>query len=459
MAEERVERRLAAILAADVAGYSRLMSEDEAGTLAAWQRCHSELIDPGIARHRGRIVKLMGDGLLAEFSSVVEAVDCAAEIQREMAARNANAASDRPLILRIGVHLGDVIVEGHDIHGDGVNIAARLESIAEPGGICVSRQVYDQVQKKLTLGYRDLGPRILKNIPDPIEVFAIEGDGLAAGSDRQEIRYCRAPDGVRLAYAISGQGKPLVKTANWMNHLEYDWACPIWHPFLLGLSKSHQLVRYDARGNGLSDWDVAELSFDAWVSDLETVVDAAGLKEFPLLGISQGCAISIAYAVRHPERVTHLILFGGFAVGSSKRTPQEAAKREALTTLVRLEWGADSPSIRQLFAASMIPDATKEQIDSFNELQRRTTSAECAARYLETTAEFDVTGLLPQVRVPTLVMHSRGDAQVPLEAGRQMAAGIPDARFVALQGNNHVLLGQDPSMQRFFEEIDLFLAR
>jgi class 3 adenylate cyclase/pimeloyl-ACP methyl ester carboxylesterase len=459
MAEERVERRLAAILAADVAGYSRLMSEDEAGTLAAWQRCHSELINPGIARHRGRIVKLMGDGLLAEFSSVVEAVDCAAEIQREMAARNANAASDRPLILRIGVHLGDVIVEGHDIHGDGVNIAARLESIAEPGGICVSRQVYDQVQKKLTLGYRDLGPRILKNIPDPIEVFAIEGDGLAAGSDRQEIRYCRAPDGVRLAYAISGQGKPLVKTANWMNHLEYDWACPIWHPFLLGLSKNHQLVRYDARGNGLSDWDVAELSFDAWVSDLETVVDAAGLKEFPLLGISQGCAISIAYAVRHPERVTHLILFGGFAVGSSKRTPQEAAKREALTTLVRLEWGADSPSIRQLFAASMIPDATKEQIDSFNELQRRTTSAECAARYLETTAEFDVTGLLPQVRVPTLVMHSRGDAQVPLEAGRQMAAGIPDARFVALQGNNHVLLGQDPSMQRFFEEIDLFLAR
>jgi class 3 adenylate cyclase/pimeloyl-ACP methyl ester carboxylesterase len=459
MAEERVERRLAAILAADVAGYSRLMSEDEAGTLAAWQRCHSELIDPGIARHRGRIVKLMGDGLLAEFSSVVEAVDCAAEIQREMAARNANPASERPLILRIGVHLGDVIVEGHDIHGDGVNIAARLESIAEPGGICISRQVYDQVVKKLTLGYRNLGPRTLKNIPDPIEVFAIEADGLAAGNDRQEIRYCRAPDGVRLAYAMSGQGSPLVKTANWMNHLEYDWACPIWHPFLLGLSESHKLVRYDARGNGLSDWDVAELSLDAWVSDLETVVDAAGLKEFPLLGVSQGCAISIAYAVRHPERVTHLILYGGFAVGSSKRTPQEAAKRKALATLVRLEWGADSPSIRQLFAASMIPDATKEQIDSFNELQRRTTSAECAARYLETTAEFDVSGLLPQVKVPTLVMHARGDAQVPLEAGRQMSAGIPGARFVALQGNNHVLLGQDPGMQRFFEEIDLFLAR
>lgn len=459
MAEERLERRLTAILAADVVGYSRLMSEDEAGTLAAWQRCHSELIDPGIARHRGRIVKLMGDGLLAEFSSVVEAVDCAAEIQREMDARNANPTSKRPIILRIGVHLGDVIVEGQDIHGDGVNIAARLESIAEPGGICISRQAYDQVQKKLTLGYRSLGPRSLKNIPDPIEVFAIKGDGLAATNDRQEVRYCRAPDGVRLAYATSGQGEPLVKTANWMNHLEYDWDSPIWHPFLLGLSKSHKLIRYDARGNGLSDWDVAELSLDAWVSDLETVVEAAGLKQFPLLGISQGCAISIAYAVRHPERVSHLILFGGFALGASKRMPQEAAKRKALATLVRLEWGADSPSIRQLFTASMMPGGTKEQMDSFNELQRRTTSAECAARYLETTGEFDVTGLLPQVKVPTLVMHARGDVQVPLEVGRQMSAGIPGARFVALQGNNHVLLEQDPAMQRFFEEINLFLAQ
>ena len=459
MAEARFERRLTAILAADVVGYSRLMSEDEAGTLAAWQRCHSELIDPGIARHRGRIVKLMGDGVLAEFSSVVEAVDCAAEIQREMDARNANPLSKRPIILRIGVHLGDVIVEGQDIHGDGVNIAARLESIADPGGICISRQAYDQVQKKLTLGYRSLGLRSLKNIPDPIEVFAIKGDGLAATNDRQEVRYCRAPDGVRLAYATSGQGEPLVKTANWMNHLAYDWDSPIWHPFLFGLSKRHQLIRYDARGNGLSDWDVAELSLDAWVSDLETVVEAAGLKQFPLLGISQGCAISIAYAVRHPERVSHLILLGGFALGASMRMPQEATKREALTTLVRLEWGVDSPTIRQLFAASIIPDATKEQMDSFNELQRRTTSAECAARYLETTGEIDVTGLLSQVRVPTLVMHARGDVQVPLEAGRQMSAGIPGARFVVLQGNNHLLLEQDPAMQRFFEEINLFLAK
>jgi class 3 adenylate cyclase/pimeloyl-ACP methyl ester carboxylesterase len=454
-----VERRLAAIMAADVLGYSRMMSEDETGTLAALQRCRSELIDPAIARHHGRVVKLMGDGSLTEFSSVVEAVDCAAEIQREMAARNAGVANKRAMIFRIGVHLGDVIVEGDDIYGDGVNIAARLEGIAEPGGICISRQAYDQVQKKLALGYRSLGPQNLKNLPDPVEAFAIKGDGLAAADDKQEIRYCRAPDGVRLAYAISGNGPPLVKTANWLNHLEYDWQNPIWHHFLTGLSKDHTLIRYDARGNGLSDWDVDEISLDAWVSDLESVVDAAGLKQFPLLGISQGCAISIAYAVRHPGRVSHLILLGGFALGANKRSPQEAAKRKALATLMRLEWGANNPTIRQLFASALMPDATKEQAETFNELQRRTTSAECAARYFETTAEFDVTGLLGQVKTPTLVMHARGDAQIPMEVGRQMAAGIPGAKFVALQGNNHILLEQESATQRFFEEIRLFLAK
>ena len=454
-----MERRLAAILAADVFGYSRMMSEDETGTLALLQGHLSQLLEPAITRHHGRIVKLMGDGLLAEFASVVEAVDCAAEIQREMAARNAGAANKRSMIFRIGVHLGDVIVEGDDIYGDGVNIAARLEGIAEPGGICISRQAYDQVQKKLALGYRSLGPQNLKNIPDPVEAFAIKGDGLATADDQQEIRYCRAPDGVRLAYAISGTGPPLVKTANWLNHLEYDWESPIFHHFLHGLSRNHTLIRYDARGNGLSDWDVAELSLDAWVSDLETVVDAANLKRFPLLGISQGCAISIAYAARHPERVSHLILYAGFALGASKRSPEAKAKREALATLMRLEWGANSPAIRQLLAAALMPGATKEQSDTFNELQRRTTSPECAARYFETVGEFDVTSLLPKVVTPTLAMHVRGDAQIPLEVGRQMAAGIPGAKFVVFQGNNHILLEQDQATQRFFEELNLFLGK
>jgi class 3 adenylate cyclase/pimeloyl-ACP methyl ester carboxylesterase len=453
-----MERRLAAILAADLVGYSRMMSADEEGTLAALQRCRAEVIDPAIANRHGRTFKLLGDGLLAEFSSVVEAVQCAAEMQHALGERSNGGAPGNRLAFRMGVHLGDIIVEGDDILGDGVNIAARLENLAEPGSILISRQVYDQVQNKVALDYRNLGLKRLKNIPDEIEVFAIGGGAPGVVSDRQEIKYCRTSDGVRLAYATSGQGPPLVKTANWMNHLEYDWESPIWHPLFAGLSKDHALVRYDARGNGLSDWDVPELSFEAWLGDLGTVVNAAGLKRFPIFALSQGCAISIAYAVRFPERVSHLILLGGFALGASKRSPEQAAKRDALVTLVKLEWGANNPTIRQIFTTAMMPEATKEQADSFNELQRRTTSADCAARYLATTAQFDVMDLLPHVKVPTLVMHARDDAQVPLSAGRQMAEGIPGAKFVVLQSKNHIPLGTDPATARIFEEIKLFLA-
>ena len=454
-----MERKLAAILAADAAGYSRMMREDEAAALALLHKHRSEVIEPAIAKHRGRTVKLMGDGLLAEFSSIVEGVTCAAEIQREMAARSAGSRVQREMAFRIGVHLGDVIVQGDDLYGDGVNIAARLEGIAPRGGICISRQAYDQVQKKVALGYRSLGPQNLKNIAEPIEVFAIQGDGLAVSDERQEIRYCRTHDGVRLAYAISGHGPPLVKTGNWLNHLECDWDSPVWHHFFVGLSRNRRLVRYDPRGTGLSDWDVAEISLDAWIHDLTTVVDAAGLDRFPLFGLSQGCAVSIAYTVRNPERVSHLILCGGFALGASKRAPEERDRSNALTTLMRLEWGADNPGIRQMFANHLMPGATKEQTDTFNELQRKTASAECAARYYEAAGAIDVVELLPKIQVPTLVMHARDDAQVPFERGRQLAAEIPRAKFVALQSNNHVLLEQDPATERFFEEIDLFLRR
>jgi pimeloyl-ACP methyl ester carboxylesterase len=263
---------------------------------------------------------------------------------------------------------------------------------------------------------------------------------------------------VRLAYAISGSGPILVKAANWMNHLEYDWESPIWRHVFRGLSREHTLIRYDARGNGMSDWDVDELSIDAWVSDLETVVDAAGVERFPLLGISQGAAVSVAYTVRHPERVSHLVLYGGFALGGKKRAPAEKEKRDAMTILMRLGWGADNPSFRQMFTGLFIPGATHEQADIFNELQRRTTSPECAARYFEVAGDIDITDILAEVKTPTLVMHVRGDLIVPVEAGRQMGAGIPHARFISFQGQNHLFLQDEPASDRFFEEIRLFLG-
>jgi pimeloyl-ACP methyl ester carboxylesterase len=277
---------------------------------------------------------------------------------------------------------------------------------------------------------------------------------------KQEIRFCTAPDGVQLAYSMIGQGPPLMKTGNWMTHLEYDLESPIWRHLYRELLKDHTLVRYDARGNGLSDRTVDEISFDAFVSDLEAVVDASGITRFALFGISQGCAVSIAYAVRHPERVSHLILYGGYALGWNKRARSAAQKEEdtALLTLMRLGWGKENPAFRQLFTSQFMPGGTKEQADWFNELERITVSGDVAARMFEATGETDVTALLPQVRVPTLVLHARDDARVPFEAGRRMAAGIPGARFVTLQGQNHLFLETEPAFSQFLEHTRAFLA-
>src|SRR6266498_865225 len=458
-----MKRRLAAILAADIAGYSRLMGEDEAATVRDLKG-HQAVILPLVGRYDGRIIDTAGDGILAEFPSVINATECAVEIQTIMATRNEAVPESRRMLFRIGINLGDVIHDETRIYGDGINVAARLEGIAEPGGICISRQVFDQVSRSLKADFQALGPRTLKNIAQPVDVFAIApadrnaGPGVTAPNAldlKQEIRFCTAPDGVQLAYSMIGQGPPLVKTGNWMTHLEFDLESPIWRHLYRELTKDHTLIRYDARGNGLSDRTVDEISFDAFVSDLEAVVDAAGLTRFALFGISQGCAVSIAYAVRHPERVSHLILYGGYPLGWSKRMRTEAEKEEAaaMLTLMRLGWGQENAAFRQLFTSQFIPGGTKEQADWFNELQRVSTSPADAVRNLKANGEIDVTALLRKVTVPTLVMHARDDARVPFDSGRRLAAGIPGARFVPLQSRNHLILENEPAFGRFVQEI------
>ena len=463
---EGQSRKLAAILAADIAGYSTLMGADEARTVRDL-KSHQAVVLPMVGAFGGRIIDTAGDGILAEFASVVSAVECARAIQKTMAERNAAVEPQRRMQFRMGINLGDVIYDEARIYGDGINVAARLEAIAEPGGICISRRAYELVEDRLALAVRELGPQTLKNIARPVEVLAIDLDGTGhANSPKpaalsQEIKYCRAPDGVRLAYASAGRGPPLVKTANWLNHLEYDWECPIFRHIFVGLTENFTLIRYDARGNGLSDWEVDDVSLDAWVRDLETVVDAAGIERFPLLGFSQGCAISIVYALRHPERVSHLVLYGGFARGRYTRATSdlEREKVKAMRTLMLVGWGEENPMFRQIHTHQLIPGATKEQHDAFNELQRRTTSPECAARYFEIVCNIDVTALLRQVTVPTLVVHGRGDEAVPLEEGRRLATGIPGARFVVVPGNNHIPLPQDSTWPRVLDEIKLFLDR
>jgi pimeloyl-ACP methyl ester carboxylesterase/DNA-binding winged helix-turn-helix (wHTH) protein len=275
---------------------------------------------------------------------------------------------------------------------------------------------------------------------------------------RQEVHFCTASDGVRIAYAEVGHGPPLIKAGNWLNHLEYDWESPIWSPFLHTLATEHRLIRYDARGNGLSDWEVEDLSLEAFVRDLESVVDATGLDRFPLLGMSQGCAVSIAYAVRHPERVSHLVLYGGFARGRRKRgSQQDIAGGDAIVTLIRQGWGQDNPAFRQLLTSLFMPGATPEQMQSFNDMQRITTSPENAARLRQSVDEIDVTDLLASVNIPTLVLHARNDAMQPFDEGRRLAMGIRGARFGALESRNHMILQNDPVWSRFFDEIENFL--
>jgi len=275
---------------------------------------------------------------------------------------------------------------------------------------------------------------------------------------RQEVHFCTAADGVRIAYAEVGRGPPLVKTANWLNHLEYDWQSPVWRPLLHALAADHRLIRYDARGNGLSDWEVADFSLDALVQDLESVIAATGLARFPLLGISQGCAMSVAYAVRHPERVSRLVLYGGFARGRRMRgSQQEVESSEAIVTLMRQGWGQENPAFRQLFTSLFIPGGTPEQVQWFNDLQRVTTSPNNAVRLRQAVDGIDISDLLPRVKARTLVLHCRDDAVQPFEEGRRLAAGIPGARFVALDGRNHGILEGDPGWPRFLDEIKNFL--
>ena len=275
----------------------------------------------------------------------------------------------------------------------------------------------------------------------------------------QEIRFCTASDGVRIAWSTVGKGPPLVKAANWLNHLEFDWQSPIWRHWFAELIRDHRLIRYDERGNGLSDWDVGELSLEAFVADLEAVVDAAAVDRFVLLGISQGCAVSVAYAVRHPERVSHLILYGGYARGWKGRgTPEDKERRRAMQTLAAQGWGQDNPAYRQLFTSIYVPGATREEMDWFNDLQRVSASPQNAVRLMQTLGGLDVTATLPLVTTPTLVLHARQDASVPHSEGRALAAGIRGARFVTLDSENHILLAHEPAFARFLAEVRGFLG-
>ena len=274
---------------------------------------------------------------------------------------------------------------------------------------------------------------------------------------KQEIRFCVTRDGVRIAYAIAGSGPPLVKAPNWLTHLEYEMQNPIWKHWWEELTRDHTVIRFDQRGSGLSDWSVPEISFDAWVSDLEAVAEAVALERFALLGISQGAGVAIEYAARHPEKVSHLVIYGGFARGRLKRG-QSRELQEAVMTLMQEGWGKDNPAYRQIFTTQFMPEATLDQIRWFNELQRVSTSTENAIRIYGTSAQTDVVERLREVRAPTLVLHGLGDQRVPFDEARLLASLIPNAHLVALNSNNHLTLSDEPAWELLIANVRHFLA-
>ena len=303
----------------------------------------------------------------------------------------------------------------------------------------------------------DVDQGAIAETPRPPGSAPLSQSTAIAERPEQVVRFCTASDGVSIAYATMGQGPPLLKAPNWLTHLEYEHESPVWRHWWQALAQDHTLVRFDQRGSGLSDRDVEDMSFDAWVRDLEAVADASGEERFDLLGISQGGAVAIEYAVRHPERVRRMVIYGAYTQGRLARG-ESVSLFEATLTLMRAGWGRDNPAYRQIFTSQFMPQATKEQMNWFNELQRISTSGETAARIQITGSGIDMLGRLPLVTAPTLVLHAIGDERVPFGEGRKIASLIPNARLVSLDSRNHLTLADEPAWQKLITEVRAFLS-
>lgn len=273
----------------------------------------------------------------------------------------------------------------------------------------------------------------------------------------QQIRFCEAPDGVRIAYAVHGSGPPLLISTCWLSHLQHDWESPVWRHFLKDIGRFVTIIRYDERGYGLSDWGVADFGLEARIGDLEAVAAHTGYDRFALMGMAQGGPPSIAYAHRHPERVTRLMFYGSYA-GAVTGSPETAEEIEAFAQLIKVGWGRKEHTFRRVFTSMMIPGATEEQMRWLDELQRVAASADVASRSLRERSRADCVGLLPELDVPTLVLHSVRDQMNDFEGARLLATRIPGARLVPLDSDNHVLLDDEPAWPLFVDEVRAFVA-
>ena len=274
---------------------------------------------------------------------------------------------------------------------------------------------------------------------------------------KQEVRFCRAPDGVRIAYAVHGSGPVLVIATCWLSHLQFDWESPVWRHFLADLGQFATIVRYDERGHGLSDWDVDDFGLEARIGDLEAVVDHAGLDRFALMGMAQGGPVTISYAARHPDRVSRLLFYDSNAASMRDPTPEDLELSAAYDQMIRVGWARPDSRFRRVFTSLMIPDATEEQMRWLDDLQRVAVSASNAYLSRQERKKADATALLPMLDVPTLVLHARGDQMNEFEEGRFLASEIGGARLVALESKNHIVLEDEPAWPVFVGEVRAFM--
>ncbi len=452
-----MKRKIAAILSLDVVDYTKRMSEDAESTLSTLQRILDEVLKPLVHENAGRVFKLMGDGTLVEFVSATDAINAASQILYKM--------RDEDVSLRAGIHVGDVIPSGDDLFGEAVNVASRLQSSAQSGSCLVSKTAAEVAGTSLAVALRPESSIRLKGVPNPVEAYSIDLDGDKRRAKRkllatsQDIRFAKSKDGTTLAWTSSGSGTKLLVTPNWLRHLEYDWTMNTIAGWLPLLSENHCLYRFDGRNNGLSERGVQDVSLSRILEDVEAVLDAAQIEKVPLFGISFGATIAAAFAAHHPDRVSGLVLFGGFAQGLAVRSqPGIAALGQAMMDMSLEGWNDEYPSARDLMAQSFAPTASPHDQRTYAEFMRVAIDHQDWLKIGPLVASVDITDKLPQISCPTLVLHANRDRMHNVEQGRIFASGIANARFIGIETTNNTMPEYDPAWPKALKEIERFLS-
>ncbi len=452
-----MKRKISAILCLDVVGYTNRMAEDSEKTLNDMQRILREIIRPLVKDRSGRIFKLLGDGALIEFDAATDAIHAANKVFLKMQGED--------ISLRAGIHVGDVMLNGADVFGEAVNVASRLQAIAQPGRCLVSRTAVEVAGTSLEIALRPESSMRLKGVPNPIEAFAIDIEGDKKRAMRkdyvatQDIRFATSADGTSLAWTSTGQGNQILATSNWLRHLEYDWTHCAIDGWLPRLSERYSVFRYDGRNNGLSERGVRNVSIERLVEDIEAVMDAAGIERAPLFGLSFGATLAAAFAARHPNRVSGLVLMGGFVQGLALRDqPGIAALGKAMMDMSKEGWNDEYPSERDLMAQSFAPDASPHDQRSYAEFMKLAMDYRDWLKIGPIVDTVDISNLLPEISCPALVLHANKDRMQSPKQGRMLAARIRNARLVSLDTVNNTMPEYDPAWPHALAEIEEFVG-